>query len=177
MGALNQSLFLWIHHFAGRYVFLDVAGIFFANYLAYLMVVAFLVLAYYEVGWRKKFYVLCEGALAVILARGILTELIRLFYYHPRPFVVFNFTPLIAESGSSFPSGHMMLFFALAVTVWYVNRAWGVWFLALSAVIGVARIYVGVHWPLDILGGAVIGLASGIFIHWLLREPRETLYR
>jgi membrane-associated phospholipid phosphatase len=41
---------------------------------------------------------------------------------------------------------------------------------------GIARIYVGVHWPLDILGGIVVGLASAWFVHWLLRDVREKLY-
>jgi membrane-associated phospholipid phosphatase len=40
---------------------------------------------------------------------------------------------------------------------------------------GVARIYAGVHWPLDIVGGAVVGILSAWFIHWLLRDAREKI--
>lgn len=173
---LNQTLFLAIHQFAGRHLWLDDLGIFFAQYLAYFLVAAFLVLAYYQLGWRRKLYVFCEGAIAVMLSRGLVTEVIRLFYHHVRPFSFYNFTPLIQEAGWSFPSGHMAWFFALSLTVWYVNRTWGWWFFGLSFVMGIARIYVGVHWPLDILGGIVVGLLSAWFVHWLLRDVRQKLY-
>jgi len=172
----NQSAFLFIHQFAGRHMALDAIGIFFAEYLAYFLVAAFLVLAYYQRGWRRKVYVFCEGAIAIMLSRGLVTEIIRLFYHHERPFSFFNFTPLIPEAGWSFPSGHMAWFFALALTVWFVNRTWGWWFFGLSFVMGIARIYVGVHWPFDILGGIVVGLASAWFVHWLLKDVREKLY-
>jgi membrane-associated phospholipid phosphatase len=40
---------------------------------------------------------------------------------------------------------------------------------------GIARIYAGVHWPFDILGGIAVGIISGYFIHWLLRGTRAEL--
>lgn len=176
MALFNQSVFLFIHQFAGRNVFLDDIGIFFAKYIPYLLAAAFLVLVAYEDGWRKKLYLFAEGAIAVMLARGLVTEVIRFFYHHARPFSFYNFTPLVAESGWSFPSGHMAFFFALALAVWYANRKWGWWFFGLSALVGIARIYAGVHWPLDIAGGAAIGLLCAWLIHLLLKSSREKLY-
>jgi len=69
-----------------------------------------------------------------------------------------------------------VFFFTLAMVVFYRNRKWGTWFFIWALINGIARIYVGVHWPLDILGGALIGILSAIFIHWLLRDSREKLY-
>jgi len=40
---------------------------------------------------------------------------------------------------------------------------------------GIARVYAGVHWPIDIVGGAVVGLLSAWFMHWLLRGSRRGL--
>ncbi|HEX4104527.1 MAG TPA: phosphatase PAP2 family protein [Candidatus Paceibacterota bacterium] len=174
---LNQTIFLFIHHFAGRYAFADGVGIFFAEYLAYFMVAAFLVLVYYQSGWRRKMYLFCEGAIAIMLSRGIVTEVIRFFYHHQRPFSFYNFVPLIQEQGWSFPSGHMAWFFAMSLTVWYVNRTWGWWFFGLSTVMGVARVYVGVHWPLDIVGGMVVGLVCAWVVHRIFKGTREALYR
>lgn len=177
MAFLNGKIFLWIHGFAGHNPFLDSIAIFFAEWLPYILVIVFLLLVLSENGMRRKIYLFAEGALAIILARGIVTTAIHFFYYHARPFAVYNFTPLINESGSSFPSAHAAWFFALAMTVWYANRAWGWWFFGLATLMGIARIYVGVHWPLDIIGGAVIGIASAIFVRWMLKGPREALMR
>src|SRR5258708_5845302 len=134
MGSLNYSVFQFIYQFAHRNAFLDIAGVFLAHYLAYFLVLGFLVLIWRESGWRRRLYLAAEGLLTIILARGLLTEIIRFFYYHPRPFDALRFVPLVAESGSSFPSGHMTFFFALAIVVWYVNRTWGIWYFILSAI-------------------------------------------
>ena len=140
------------------------------------MVLGFLILVFRQSGARRKFYLFAEGALAVILARGIVTEVIRFFYNVQRPFAALGFSPLISESGWSFPSGHMAWFFALVAVMWFVNRTWGTWYLVLTVLMGIARIYAGVHWPLDILGGIVVGVASGYFVHWLFRGTREELF-
>ena len=175
MFSLNQAVFQFIYAGGQHGAFLNMLGVFFAEYLPYLLILAFLVLAYYQSGWRRRVYLFSEGALAIILSRGIVTETIRFFYHHPRPFDFYDFTPLIPESGWSFPSGHAAWFFALAMVVWYSNRKWGWWFFALAVCNGVARVYVGVHWPFDIAGGAVVGIVSALFIHWLLAESRKGL--
>ncbi len=157
-------------------MWLDGLGIFLAQWLPYFLVVGFLILILSQSGWRRKLYWFAEGAMAIIVSRGIVTEIIRFFYHHERPFSFYNFMPLISESGWSFPSGHAAWFFAMAMTIWYINRKWGVWFFIFALVNGIARIYVGVHWPLDIIGGAVVGILSALLVHWLLKQSRELLY-
>jgi undecaprenyl-diphosphatase len=174
MSAFNQSVFRFIHDFSGRNVILDGFAIFLAQWLPYLLVLAFLVLVFYQAGTRRRWLLFAEGALAIILARGIITTAIHFFYYHARPFVVYGISPLFNESGSSFPSAHAAWFFALAMTVWYTNRKWGTWFFILATLMGIARIYAGVHWPLDVIGGAVIGVASGWFVHWLVTTSQPS---
>jgi undecaprenyl-diphosphatase len=175
MSSLNQVVFNWIHHFAGRWTILDGFAIFCAQWLPYILVIAFIFLILNKETARKRFYLFAEGALAIILARGIITTIIQYFYYHPRPFEFYGFAPLIAESGSSFPSGHAAWFFALAMIAWYADRKWGVWYFILATLISIARIYAGVHWPLDVIGGAIIGIESGMFIHWLLGKYSREL--
>jgi undecaprenyl-diphosphatase len=176
MSTWNLAVFNVIHAWSGRFVLADMAAIFFAEYLPYLLVLGFLALVFRQSGSRRKLYLFAEGALAIILARGIITESIEFFYRVERPFGVLGFSPLIAASGWSFPSGHMAWFFALAVVVWCVDRKWGVWYVALALVMGVARIYAGVHWPLDIAAGIAVGVASGWFIHALLGTSRTALW-
>lgn len=174
---LNQSLFQWIYGLSHRNVFADNLGIFLAAYLPYLLLVGFFILIYAQKESRRRWMLFIEGALATLLARGIITELIRYFYTHPRPFDVYGFSPLIPESGNSFPSGHMTFYFALAMVMLFWSRRWGVRYLVLALLIGLARIYAGVHWPLDILGGALIGILSGFATHAALRRPLRDLVR
>ncbi len=64
------------------------------------------------------------------------------------------------EADSSFPSGHAIFVFALATGVYYYNKTLGRWLFAASVLVGVSRIFVGVHWPYDIVAGAVLGIAT-----------------
>jgi undecaprenyl-diphosphatase len=175
LSSFNQTVFKFFFYKIPHVELLNVLGIFAAEYLPYLLIIGFLILAYYQASSRRRVYVFCEGALAVILSRGIITEIIRFFYHHQRPYSFYNFTPLISESGWSFPSGHATFFFALAMTIWYIDHKWGWTYFALVTIMAIARVYVGVHWPLDIIGGAIIGIGSAMFVHWLLRKSRQEL--
>jgi len=172
---LNQQLFNFIYGFAHRNFFLDDLGVFFAQYLPYLLGLGFLILAFNNKDWRIKFLVFVDGAIAVILSRGIVTELIRYFYHHPRPFDALGFAPMVSESGYSFPSGHAAFFFALAMIVFFYNRRLGAWYFLFAIANGIARIFVGVHWPLDILGGAIVGILCGIISHKLIEPTLKIL--
>jgi len=171
MENFNQLIFKWIFQFSHRNFVSDWFGIFLSQYLPYLLVLGFLFLVFSQPDWRKRVFIFAEGALAVIIARGIITEFIRFFYHHPRPFETLGFTPLVGESGYSFPSGHAAFFFTLAIVVFYFNRKMGIWYFVLSAVSVIARIFVGVHWPIDVLGGVLIGLLVGYLTHRAL-APR-----
>jgi len=173
---LNQAVFNLIWSFSRKSVLLDDVAILIAQYLPYLMVAAVLVFAFYYKDKRKRWFLLLEAAIAIILSRGIITELIRFIYYHPRPFDFYKFTPLIAESGASFPSGHAAFFFALAMTLYFWDKRWAMVYFVLSLFIGAARVYVGVHWPLDILGGIIVGTLSAYFVHMLLRPYFDRLF-
>ncbi len=175
MANLNQQIFEFIHQFAGSNFVLDDVGIFLAQYLPYFLVLGFLLYAWRRGEWRLRFLIIAEGALAVILSRGIITEVVRFFYHYPRPFDVLSFTPLVSESGYSFPSGHAAFFFSLAVVAFYLSHRLGWWYLAFAAINGIARIYVGVHWPLDILGGALVGILCGIAVHALMKPNLEKI--
>ena len=61
MAAWNLTVFELIHGWSGHFVFADVAAIFFAEYLPYLLVVGFLVLVFRQPGARRKFYLFAEG--------------------------------------------------------------------------------------------------------------------
>jgi undecaprenyl-diphosphatase len=166
---IDQGLFDLLHSLAGRNVFGDTLLQFCATYLPYLVGAAFFVLLARFKDWRLRTYYFIEALLAVILARGIVTEAIYHFYPSVRPFVALGFEPLVQAVGSnSFPSGHAAFFFALAAAVYLARRDWGIAYLGFACVIAAARVAVGVHWPFDVVVGAAIGIGSALVVRGLL---------
>lgn len=144
----------------------DLWIVFFAKYFPYIVAGLFVVFALTRSQARKvRILLFCEGAAAALISRGAV-EAIRLFIHRPRPFVAdTSIVPLISETSFSFPSGHAAFFFALATTVYLHDKRLGVWFFLAAAAIGAARVLAGVHYPTDILGGAVLGVAVGWWVH------------
>jgi len=69
---------------------------------------------------------------------------------------------------ASFPSGHAAFFFALSAGVYSFNKKAGIWFFVVSALIGLARVFAGVHYFSDIVGGLAVGLFSFWVISFLI---------
>lgn len=85
----------------------------------------------------------------------------------PRPFTAFNYVPLIHATKYSFPSGHAATFMCMAlVSGWYIPK-YRMFFLVFAIFISLSRVLAGVHTPLDILAGWVIGgsFAFLVYIH------------
>ncbi len=75
----------------------------------------------------------------------------------------------IGNEGLGFPSGHTAVAFALASVAYpYLHPRWRVVALALAAAVGFARLYFGAHLPLDVLGGAALGVALGACVHLVM---------
>ena len=89
-----------------------------------------------------------------------------------RPWVAMEgFTTLVTSADpNSFPSGHTCAAFAFAVALCTtLPQRWGRWAaLALAALMGLSRLYVGVHFPSDVLAGAAIGTLCGLLAGWLV---------
>ena len=169
----DLDLFNLIHGLAGKSRLLDFIMIFLADYFGYFLVVAALIIIWHLGNWKKRIHFFSFLALALILSRGIITELIRFFYHQPRPFMALDFIPLIEPvNQGAFPSGHAAFYFALAGVVWLLNKNLGWRFVGAAVLMGLARVFVGVHWPLDILGGAAIGIIS-VYIVYLLLEAHK----
>ena len=114
----------------------------------------------------KRIALLCLFSL--LLADGI-ALLLKALILEPRPFAVLNNVHLLVveDDPSSFPSGHTTSTFAvLSVLVFkFRHEFWSVVLILFGIVIGFSRIYVGVHYPLDVLAGCIIGVLSAYFTY------------
>ncbi len=171
---LNTLLFQKINSFAGQYVWLDKLGVFFADYAGYVLV-AILVLVFIFKSAKLSRFMVLVALISAGISRGIITTAIRFFYHHPRPFDVLTVKQLISESDYSFPSGHAAFYFALSTGVYFYNKKLGAIFFAVSVLMGIARIFAGVHWPADILGGALIGIVTALLVNFCARRYLEKL--
>jgi undecaprenyl-diphosphatase len=70
---------------------------------------------------------------------------------------------------SSFPSDHAAVWFCVAAGLWMVSRRLGTWAIAYAALISLPRVYLGFHFPTDILGGALVGTLVVAYISKIAR--------
>ena len=166
---LNTFLFQKINNLASQYVWLDRLAVFFSDYAGYVLVAILVLIFIFKSAKLSRFMVLV-ALISAVVSRGIITTIIRFFYHHPRPFDVLVVNQLISENDYSFPSGHAAFYFALSLGVYFYNKKLGITFFVVSALMGIARIFAGVHWPADILGGVLVGIVSAIAVNLVLRR-------
>jgi undecaprenyl-diphosphatase len=113
--------------------------------------------------WRRPWIVLGTGA-AVVLSAVTVTPLQDAIGRRRPPLLLARLHPLVGvPHHGSFPSGHTTTAFACAVVLAGVvrRRDARIGLFALAGGIGFSRLYVGVHFPLDVAGGVALGLAYG----------------
>ncbi len=136
--------------------------IFLAEYLVYFSV---LIVPYLWL--RKEKHDLIRILITVVAAFAV-SEALKTYFAIPRPFVTEGFTPLVNVSPrdfyGSFPSGHTTFLAALGSAIFFTEKLPGTLVLLLGVLVGIGRVLVGVHYPVDILGGFAIGVVvAGFF--------------
>jgi len=164
---MNNEIFYFFYNLAHKSVFFDKLVFFVADIFPYIVIIlAFLFLIFHhEVlfsknpfkaliqKWKEIFLSFFSGLFAWILA-----HILKTFFSTTRPFDLFqNVVPLFTETGFAFPSGHATFFSALAFSIFFNHKKVGYVFIFFAVLIGLARIIAGVHFPVDILGGFILG--------------------
>ena len=154
-----------IHSLWGRWPLVDAFARAAAEDLVVLLVFALAWLLVTQPSIRPALVVVASASLALAIAAGI-----GALYYVPRPFVVHHFSPLIPHGAdSSFPSDHLAVFGAVTGSSWFAARRLSVATTLVGCVLAIARVYVGVHWALDVVGGFVLGMGCGVGLWQLSR--------
>lgn len=159
---LDSFLFQQINSFSGKWLWFDALAIFFAQYFEYILILCLLL--FLLKNFKKYWSMIIQAFGAAILARLVIVNFIRWLWPRPRPFVENNVNLLLSHNAASFPSGHAAFYFAISTVVYRYNKKAGIGFFIASFLISISRVICGIHWPSDILAGAVIGVLSG----WLI---------
>lgn len=160
---MDLYLFNLINQFALKWEWLDVLAIILAEFFQYFLL--FGLFLFLVKDFKKYLRMVIESVVAALFARFVIVSFIRWTLPRPRPFITNNVNLLFEYSGSAFPSGHAAFFFAVATIIYLYNKKIGALFYLSSILIVLARVFSGVHWPSDILAGAVVGILSGYAIY------------
>lgn len=173
---LNNEIFFFFYNFAHQSNFFDGLFVFLAKSFPYFVILFSIIflLFHHEVlstknnfrneeiwnsfralrqKWKEIVLVFFSGIFAWCLA-----HIIKILIQSQRPYLVLeNVSPLLNKTDYSFPSGHATFFMALAIAVFLSHKKVGYIFIFFAFLIGLARIITGVHFPIDILGGYILG--------------------
>lgn len=114
-----------------------------------------------------------ERFIKVVLVCGlsfILVTLFRMICNTDRPYTVYDFEPLIAKEkkGESMPSRHVFSAFVIAMSFLYTYTWISIPIFIVSILMAIGRVIGGVHFPKDVIVGALIGILSGIIGFYLI---------
>lgn len=181
----------WINAPAGHNALLDLFGVVLAKFAPEIWALIFLIMWFWPPYRRTRarravVYAVVSGVVALVI-NIVITHLAP---YRPRPFVLEPHLvhQLISHKpDSSFPSDHAAGSFGFAIGLLFAGISDGLWALLLALAVAWARVFVGVHWPTDVLVGALVGIVSGFLVlrlrksldwlvqlaFWVLRVPVE----
>jgi undecaprenyl-diphosphatase len=184
--SFDRNVLLFFNQFAGRSAGLDNIAAMFADTYVLSGILLMGMVAYC---WFRRLgpeYVLerqylLQEVLGALLAGAVSRGMQLVCKFHPRPLhdpslhfhAPIGLDPNTLNHWSSFPSDHAAVFFALALVITLHSRRLGIvaWIWAAAAL--VPRIYLGFHWPSDILGGALVGIACVVACRELI--PRKLM--
>ena len=172
---MNESLFRFLNNLAGQNDFFDKIVLFSAEFL---ILSVFVVLAYFVIRARGNRQVAIKNSVIIIftaLLAWACADMIKYIFSNPRPFLTLDSVNLLFEHGGydSFPSGHTTIFVAVASSFMFYSRRLGLVMMFLALITGVSRVISGVHWPVDILGGFILGGGFALLVQYSYLKYQE----
>jgi undecaprenyl-diphosphatase len=165
---MNTQLFFVLYNTTLNYPVIKRLGFLVSEYADMSMIViigiVLVVFFIHDRDWKQRRWVAWSKEVAIIATAVIfawfVTFILKIIFQAPRPFVTYlEVIPLVTETPyTSFPSGHATVFFALATVVYSYHKRLGYFFFVCAFLIAISRVVTGVHYPIDILAGAVIGI-------------------
>lgn len=172
---LNRSIFLAINAKPGAPDAALKIAYFFANTLIYVIPIFILLLWFVS---EEKGKILALRSTATMITGVLLSLIIGTLWPHPRPFMIpIGYVWFSHTADYSFPSDHMTIFvcFALALISAKAVRT-GLVVLGISILVAWSRIYLGVHFPLDMIGAVLTGMVSNELLCRLWKHKGQNIF-
>ncbi|SCC68898.1 undecaprenyl-diphosphate phosphatase [Kosakonia oryziphila] len=174
--SLNHTLFYWINATPDSPHWLIALAEFSASDL--ISIVPLLAVGLWLWGPSAQRQLVIKVSMAIVVSMCI-SLLLGHLLPHDRPFaahVGYNFLPHAPDS--SFPSDHGTVIFTFAVAFLAWHRLWsGAVLMAVGLTIAWSRVYLGVHWPLDMFGALLVGISGCLSAQILWQGFGPALYR
>jgi len=175
---MNLEIFRLINNLANKNATLDKIMIFFSNDVPYIFMAAIVIV--FILGLKQKECQYRKIAISTVLITAInlmINLIIRSVFYIDRPFVHNKVNLLLPhDSASSFPSNHATGTMSIALGLGKYNRILGWVMTVLSIIVAFSRIYVGHHYPMDIVGAYIIVFITNYIYNTKLRSKVENFY-
>jgi membrane-associated phospholipid phosphatase len=173
---MNNTIFFFFYNLAHQSVLMDRLIVFTAEIFPYLVLIlaGLFILFHHEIFradnpfqvLRQKYKEMFPVFFSVIFAY-LIAYVLKILLHAPRPFTTLNgVDSLFMQTDYAFPSGHAMVFMALAIAIFLTHKKAGYIFIFFAILIGLARIIAGVHFPADILGGFILGAALAVLTRY-----------
>ena len=164
----NMQLFRLINDLGFQIPALNPVFIFIAEYFLYMLIIVLVVYLFKD---NRKHRVMVLAAVVSCLLAVILGKIAGQFHYNVQPFATLDNVNLLIEKevNNSFPSDHAILSFTICMTLFLFDKR-KFYFLFIGLLVAVSRIWVGVHYPFDVLTSIALSIVVALIVSSIFKK-------
>lgn len=165
---LNQYLFHIIFSLSQNSYIADFA-MFLSYIYIYIIIIILIVWSLFFVKRKKKIFDFSLIAFSGILS-WLAAHFLKSIMMIPRPYLTENIVPLFRDSGYSFPSEHAAVCASIALAGYFMHKHLGYALMFFALLIGLSRIVIGTHYPMDVFAGYCVGVLFTSLVFKFLKK-------
>lgn len=173
LSEVNISLFRLVNDLGKEYTYLNPVFSFIAEYMVLILALG-VVIIWFTRDKNNRIMILC--ATITFICAFTIGKISGQFHSNYQPFAELSGVNKLIdkEKDNSFPSDHTILFFSYCISFWLFKRGWSILWIMLAFLVGISRIWVGVHYPFDVIAGILISFATATFIYFTVPKLSVT---